>query len=311
MFSGCHGDDEVSVFKRLCQFVPFGRHALFLWVGLALSIAPTPGRVEPLLPTVMSTNLCADLLLLRIADPTQIRSVSRQSQDPRLSPVAAKARAYPPNRSGVEDLLYFKPDIAFVYQGWMGRRHADRLAGQGIEVIALPYTKGWDDALQTVRTISARIGRAETGEALTADFERRMQAFIRPKHEQAPSLLYLRPSGGTAGQGTYVDALITRLGRRNLAADQGVKGWGRFPLERLANTPPDVFLLGYFDQTQSPARSAYGRHPLVRSLLQRTPVIELPGNAWGCGGLELLDVAERISEQLAEIERNRSRTPSP
>jgi iron complex transport system substrate-binding protein len=45
--------------------------------------------------------------------------------------------------------------------------------------------------------------------------------------------------------------------------------------------------------------------------LERTPVIRIPGNAWGCGGLELLDVAERISEQLAEIERNRSRTPSP
>lgn len=293
------------------KFVPFGRHAFWLWVCVALWVSPVPALDDAQRPSVMSTNLCADLLLLRIADPTQIRSVSRQSQDPRLSPVADRARAYPPNRGGVEDLLYFKPDIALVYQGWTGRRHAERLAGQGIEVIALPYTRGWDDALQTARTISARIGRTETGEALTADFERRMQAFIQPEREQAPSLLYLRPSGGTAGQGTYVDDLITQLGLRNLAADQGVTGWGRFPLEHLANTPPDVFLLGYFDQTQSPARSAYGRHPRLRSLLERTPVIELPGNAWGCGGLELLDVAERISEQLADIEQTRSRTPSP
>lgn len=292
-------------------FASIGRHAFFLWGGVALWLIPVLAPAEPPLPTVMSTNLCADLLLLRIAEPEQIRSVSRQSQDPRLSPVADRARAYPANRGGVEDLLYFKPDIALVYQGWMGRRHAERLAGQGIEVIALPYAKGWDDALQTARTIAARIGRAETGEALTADFERRMQTFIRSEREQAPSLLYLRPSGGTAGQDTYVDDLMRRLGLRNLAAEQGVKGWGRFPLERLASTPPDIFLLGYFDQAQSPARSAYGRHPRLRSLLERTPVIGLPGNAWGCGGLELLDVAERISGQLADIERNRFRTPSP
>jgi iron complex transport system substrate-binding protein len=149
--------------------------AFILWVWVALWIAPALVQAEPQRPSVMSTNLCADLLLLRIADPAQIRSVSRQSQDARVSPVAEMARVYPPNRGGVEDLLYFKPDIALVYQGWMGRRHAERLAGQGIEVIALPYARGWDDALQTARTLAARIGRAETGEALTADFERRMQ----------------------------------------------------------------------------------------------------------------------------------------
>jgi iron complex transport system substrate-binding protein len=277
--------------------VSLRRNAFFLWVGLALWISPSVALDGVPHPTVMSTNLCADLLLLRIADPAQIRSVSRQSQDARVSPVADSARAYPPNRGGVEDLLYFKPDIALVYQGWTGRRHAERLAGQGIEVIALPYTKGWEDALETARLIATRLGRADVGEALADAFERRMQALARPEHSH--SLLYLRPSGGTAGQGTYVDNLITRLGLRNLAAEQGIKGWGRFPLERLVSTPPDVFLLGYFDQTTpSPTRSAYGRHPALRSRLESTPVIGIPGNAWGCGGLELLDVAEQIVDQL-------------
>ncbi|MGQ9658579.1 MAG: ABC transporter substrate-binding protein [Thermochromatium sp.] len=278
-----------------------GRHAVLLWFGVALGSMSALVRAEPPLPTVMSTNLCADLLLLQIADPQQIRSVSRQAQDPRLSPLAERARAYPPNRGGVEDLLYFRPDIALVYQGWMGRRHADRLAGQGIEVIALPYPKGWDEVLKTVRTLAARIGRAETGAALADAAERRMQALARPDHHRGPRLLYLRPSGGTAGRGTYVDDLITRLGLRNLAAEQGVNGWGRLALERLVSTPPDVFLLGYFDQAQSPVRSAYGRHLRLRSLLETTPVIAIPGQAWGCGGLELLDVAERIREQLAKI----------
>ncbi|QGU32501.1 ABC transporter substrate-binding protein [Thermochromatium tepidum] len=291
------------------RWVVLGRHTGWLVGGVMLWVAPVLATTP--LPSVMSTNLCADLLLLRIADPGQIRSVSRQGQDARISPVADQARAYPGNRGGVEDLLYFKPDIALVYQGWMGRPHAKRLAGQGIEVIALPYPRGWDEALQTARALAARLGRAETGAALIEGLERRMQALARPRGAGAPRLLYLRPSGGTAGQGTYVDDLIRRLGLRNLAAEQGIKGWGRFPLERLVSAPPDVFLLGYFDQAQSPARSAYGRHPRLRSLLELTPAIELPGQAWGCGGLELLEVAEQISAQLTAIDQTRSRTPSP
>ena len=274
-------------------------------LGLWLSIVPGAALADPPYPSVMSTNLCADLLLLRLADPTQIRSVSRYSQDRQVSPVAEHASLYPANRGGVEDVLYFKPDIVLVYAGWTGRRHAERLAAQGIEVIAVPYTKTWDAALDTARTLAARIGRAEFGAALVADFAHRMQALARPATTTAaPRVLYLRPSGGTAGRDTYVDDLITRLGWRNLAAEQGISGWGRFPLERLAHTPPDRLLLGYFDQAQSPTRSAYGRHPLLRTLLARTPLLTLPGQAWGCGGLELLDVAEQLSAQSAELERS-------
>ena len=162
----------------------------------------------------------------------------------------------------------------------------------------MPYPKGWSDALATTREIAARIGRAAAGEALAGESERRMAALaarLRPYR-----LLYLRPNGGSAGQGTYVDDLFTRLGLRNLAAEQGRAGWGRFPLEPLAVSPPDLFLLGYFDQSRAPRHSAYGRHPLLRSLLERTPAVSLPSNAWGCGGLELVEAAERL---VAEIER--------
>jgi iron complex transport system substrate-binding protein len=114
-------------------------------------------------------------------------------------------------------------------------------------------------------------------------------------------LLYLRPSGGTAGKGTYVDDLITRLGLRNLAAEHGDLGWGRFPLERLVTSPPDIFLLGYFDQARSPAASAYGRHPVLRTILDATPSISVPTRTWGCGGLELVDAAEQIVTRIGGL----------
>lgn len=282
--------------------------ALFAAPGL---LAPVAEAAEPL-PTVVSTNLCADLLLLAVGAPEQIRSLSRQAQDARFSPVAEAARAYPANAGTVEDLLYLRPDIALVYAGWNRRRHADLLAGRGTRVIELPYPKGWADALATTRQVADQIGRGAVGATLAEAADRRLTALAdgtRPWR-----LLYLRPSGGTAGAGTFVDDLITRLGMRNLAAEQGRSGWGRFPLEDLVRAPPDAFLLGYFDQQRTAVGSAYGRHPVLRGLLARVPTLAVPARAWGCGGLELLDAAaairagvDRLEDELRMKERNNAR----
>ncbi|MCX8018822.1 MAG: hypothetical protein N2690_13145, partial [Rhodocyclaceae bacterium] len=118
---------------------------------------------------------------------------------------------------------------------------------------------------------------------------------------QPRSLLYLRPNGGTAGVGTYVDDLIRRPNQRNLAAEQGIKGWGQVSLERLISRPPDVLLLGYFEQLGVGVQAAYGRHPALRALIERLPVVWIQGQAWGCGGLELVEVAEQIVQQLVGI----------
>ena len=98
--------------------------------------------------------------------------------------------------------------------------------------------------------------------------------------------------------------MLRLLGLSNLAAEHGLRGWGSVPLERLIADPPDLFLLGYFDQSQPPSKSRYGRHPLFVDLLEQVPSIRLPSSsAWGCGGLELIDAAEWIAARLDAFER--------
>lgn len=253
---------------------------------------------------MISTNLCADLLLLRLAAPEQILSVSRQVQDPAQSPVAKRASLYPANHATVEELLYLQPEIALTYLGWSSRLHAELLAEQGISIVALPYPGGIEDIFAMTREIAQAIDREATGARLIANARERIKALSEQRSAQAPALrvLYLRPNGGTAGSETYVDALLGLLGLRNLAAEQGIRGWGTVPLEQLLLDPPDLFLLGYFDQAQPQSRSRYGRHPLLRELLTEIPSIGLPSHSgWGCGGLELIDAAELIAEQLQKI----------
>ena len=252
-------------------------------------------------PSVVSTNLCADLLLLRLGDPDQIRSVSQQAHNPAQSPVAERAARYPANRGAVEELLYYQPEIALTYLGWSGRPHTELLAEQGIRVVPLPYPRELEDALAMTLEIARAIDREAAGERAVAKARARIAALSARAvaAEQPLRALYLRPNGGTAGSETYVDALLRLLGLRNLAAEQGIRGWGRLPLERLLVDPPDLFLLGYFDQAQPPSKSRYGRHPLLVDLLEQVPSIRLPSSsAWGCGGLELIDAAEWIAARL-------------
>ncbi|MCG6941240.1 MAG: ABC transporter substrate-binding protein [Thiohalocapsa sp.] len=248
----------------------------------------------------MSTNLCADLLLVSVAAPEQIVSLSRDSRDPAISPIAGLAAAYPSNEGGVEDLLYRQPDIALVYLGWSGGRFRGLLQGQNIEILPVPYPTDWDDALATARKVAAKIGRAEEGAAVADAAARRMRELGR----DLPALrsLYLRPGGGSAGTDTYVDDVLHRLGLRNVAAEAGRAGWGVFPLEEIVLHPPDVFLLGYFDQQQPLSASAYARHPLLQRLLARTPRVRLPSRIWGCGGLELVGAAAAIATQVRALD---------
>ncbi len=247
---------------------------------------------------MVSTNLCADLLLLRLAAPEQILSVSHQAQDPAQSPAVASASQYPANRGAVEEILYLKPQIALTYLGWSGRPHAGLLSEQGIELVPLPYPSEIEDALSMTLDIAQAIGREAVGQQEVARARARIEALSAAAADAAvaPRALYLRPNGGSAGSDTYVDAMLELLGLRNLAAESGIRGWGTLPLERLVANPPDLLLLGYFDQAQPQSKSRYGRHPLFSTLLEQVPSIQMPSNsAWGCGGLELIDAAELIA----------------
>ncbi|MBK5968727.1 ABC transporter substrate-binding protein [Thiorhodovibrio winogradskyi] len=274
-------------------------------------MAPASAETARDLPTLVSTNLCADLLLLRLAAPEQVLALSRQSSGLEQTELAAQARAYPSHRGSIEELLALKPDLVLAYAGWGGQRHAKLLARQGIEIVKIPYPGDWEDALKSAQETGERISRANKARQVTAAADARMKALAEQmsayqrsaqpdketeKRTENQRALYLRPNGGTAGSGTYVDDLIQRLGLTNLASEQDIRGWGQLPLERLVLAPPNLFLLGYFDQDQPIQASGVARHPLLRHLLTSTPSIGLPANGWGCGGLELLQAAEVIAQ---------------
>src|SRR5260370_15750550 len=63
------------------------------------------------LPRIASMNVCTDQLLIPLADPEQILSLSRYSRDRFESWAADDARRYRILSGGAEDILVLRPDV--------------------------------------------------------------------------------------------------------------------------------------------------------------------------------------------------------
>lgn len=248
------------------------------------------------LPTLMSTNICADMLALKLAAPEQILSLSKQSQDERLFSMAQHARQYRSNAATAEDVLLLQPQVVLASRRWSARHQTTLLKRYGVRMVNLPFPTDWPGILRSTEQVGAAIGQAQRAQDLVRNLEQRLAAM---RSTSRPfTALYLRPNGGSAGANTHVDAVLEAAGLRNHAGALGLTGWGRIDLERIVQNPPDIFITPAIANDAAYARSALSRHPQMRTLLERIPVVTLQHNDWGCSNWQLVDAAEAVATQV-------------
>lgn len=256
--------------------------------------APLAGAAA--LPTVVSTNLCADMLALSLAAPAQLLSVSRKSQDPRQSSMAELAREFPANDATAEEIIALHPDIVLASRRWQAHNQAELLSRHGIRTVVVPYPTTWQQIFDSTSWVAGQIGREAAGSELVADVQARL---ARLQQRPRPlSALYLRANGGSAGANTYVDTVFQALGLRNHLASLGRSGWSRYALEDLVDSPPDVFVSADMLIDNGYAKSAYSRHQRLQQLMATRPVLRISGNRWGCSDWQLIHAAEQLAAQL-------------
>lgn len=109
-------------------------------------------------------------------------------------------------------------------------------------------------------------------------------------------VMYLSAGGAVAGSGTMMDAVIAAAGGRNVRTDAS---WTVMPLERLVETPPALVALGFFDHGRTRINPWLpGRHPAMRSALERARTVSLPPAAISCEAWYAIDAAEQIAAAL-------------
>src|SRR3954468_22239440 len=141
---------------------------------LAISAALAAARVEAAPRRGASLNLCTDELVLMLAAPEQVVSVTHLAQQEAETPLWRQAARYRRNDGSLLSVVALRPDL-IVTMGGGGRdrlRIAERL---GIPTIDLPFAQSLGDVVESIRRLAVALGRPEAATLLL----RRMTALMR------------------------------------------------------------------------------------------------------------------------------------
>jgi iron complex transport system substrate-binding protein len=235
-----------------------------------------------------SLNLCTDELLLLLAEPGQIVSVTHLAQSPAETPLWQRARAHPRNDGSLVSVAALKPDLVLTMGGGARDRVgiADRL---GIRILDLPYPQTVWDVEQAVRRTAGALGRPEAGTALVA----RIEALKRTRPATSIDTIWLGGGGRTMpATGLAAEWMaLAGLRQRPLAGD-------RVPLETLLVRPPAVLLRSDYRAGQYSGEQRWLSHPLAaRAKAGRT--IATDGRVWTCMGPPMIAEVERLRREAA------------
>ena len=265
-----------------------------LWAGVASAATAAPQRI-------VSLNLCADELVLRLAAPDTVKSVTWLARDPALSNVSALAQAVPVNRGLAEDVVPLAPDlvIAGVYTARTAVAFLRRL---GVSVLELGVPTSVEEALAQIATVAVALGTAARGAQLVADIKRQLAALpvAAPWSAQPVAAVY-QPNGFTIGQGSLVNDLLHRAGLRNLAVERRIDNYGALPLEVLLLARPDLLIMNAADERAPAMAYEVLRHPALAHRYHGARVVSVPSAWWSCPGPRLVDAIERLQQAAQQL----------
>lgn len=255
--------------------------AFFLAASLVLA---SPATAAP--QRVASLNLCTDELVLLLAAPDQIVSVTHLSQDPAETPLWRLGRRYRRNDGSLMSAAAARPDLIVTMGG--GARDRLRIAERlGIATVDLPFATSLSEVEANIRRVAAALGRAAAGEAIAA----RLAALRRTAPRGRIDTIWLGGGGRTVPpdglEGRWM--ALAGLAQRPLRGD-------RVSLETLIAAPPRILLRSDYRQGQYSGEQRWLGHPVARRA-RGSRTIPTDGRRWTCMGPLLIDEVLRLRRE--------------
>ncbi len=253
---------------------------------LVASLALTaPAEASP--RRVASLNLCTDELLMLLAEPSQILSVTHLAQNASETPMWRTARRFRRNDGSLLSVAPWRPDLVVTMGG--GARDRLRIAARlGIPTLDLPFARSLDDVENSIHRLAHALGRPAAGTALV----RRIRALRRSAPKSPVEAIWLGGGGRTVSP-AGLEAQWMRLAglrQRSLSGD-------RVSLEQLLARPPEVVLRSDYRQDQYSGAQRWLSHPIARKP-SRSRLVTTDGRRWTCMGPLLIAEVLRLRERL-------------
>lgn len=261
---------------------------------LAALLPLVPGPASAELPGVASINLCTDQLVLSVAAPEQILSLSWLSADSEESMLADRAREYPLNYGSAEELLAIGADviIAGSQTSPFTRQMLRRL---GATVVEIEPAASIDDIARNLIRVGDAIGRtAEAGRAVDA-MRAEVRALGARRPEPSRATVVVRPGGFTIGRQTLANELIELAGLDNRIAE--LDRWGSLSVETLLAIDPEVIVVTSYRPGEPSLANSFLDHPGLAAI-RPARRIEVEARFFACGAPASLDSTSALIDQM-------------
>jgi len=283
-------------------------------LAIPLLFLTLAGCTQPAAPSrggIVSTNPCADAMLVELVPPGRIAAISHYSLEPDASSMPLDvARRFVTTAGTAEEVVGLRPDLV-VTSSFTPPATLAAYQRAGLKVLTLdsPTTIAASEA--QIRMLAAAVGAPQQGEAMIARIESAVSPSSLPRRRPGPSIGPVvtgpRPSPGKAtggnpsallfiagdlanGSGTLLDELLARAGFRNAAVDYGLRFTGGLPIETIAAHPPRVIL------APDASRTAILRTRVLARTGATVTEASFPRRLVNCGGPAIIPALQRLSE---------------
>jgi iron complex transport system substrate-binding protein len=253
----------------------------------AISLA-FAGTAEAAPERVASLNLCTDELLLMLARPEQIVSVTHLAQTEAETPLWRRASRYRRNDGSLVSVAGLRPDLILTMGG--GARDRARIAARlGIPTLDLPFPRTLADIEASVSRVAAALGRPRAAAPILA----RMRALRAGAPARRIDTVWL----GGGGRSVAPDGLaaewmgLAGFRQRRLQGD-------RISLEQLLVRPPALLLRSHYRSGQYSSEQRWLGHPLA-ARARNSRSIATDGRPWTCMGPMMIPEIERLRREAA------------
>ena len=259
----------------------------FLNMSAVLNVAKADEK-----PQIVSMNLCTDQLVLLLADPEQILSLSYLSHDDRSSVYAEKASHYPTNRGLAEEIYILKPDITVTgtYSNWTASSMLQQL---GMRVERFEPAYHFDDIKANILTMGDILDQRAKAEAIISAFDNRLSDLQSDDINRPRAALYAA-KGYTSGKSSLAHHILEAAGFQNIGAELGYDYGAQLAIESLLMTKPDVIISNPPGLGHAKAEEMT-RHPALDYVRAHMPLELTTNKNWVCDTPLVLDAVEELA----------------
>lgn len=249
--------------------------------------------------TAASINLCADQLLLLLAQEQQILTLSNLSHREAGSYFYKQARSYPANKANAEKILALNPDVVIVGQ-YSSAHTVNLLRETGLRVETLAIANNLDTLFSNILNVAGWIGRHDAGEDIVRQLKARVAELQAPTTDGPVAAVY-DPNGYTSGANSLRGQMMELAGWQNAASSAGIDSYGKLTLEQIIHLEPDALIESPYSPGTYSRAQVMSKHPALLSAGLKPHIINIPSRMTVCAGPWTIDVIERLQAERLRL----------